>query len=79
MTRDDINLYYFTLQPTSHMGFIACVSFSKLSLKINLFMLNDEFVAKQDKDWSQDNSPIGAEIERNANDHQKKPEINWIA
>src|SRR5690349_18729432 len=78
MTRNDIDLYYFTLQPTSYAGLIVEICLSKFFRKISLFVLNDKLVAKQRKNWSKNNSPIGATRERNTNYHQKESKINGV-
>src|SRR6266511_2802464 len=77
--RNDIEYFYFTLQPTPHAGLVADICFPKLFLQISFFTLNDKFIAKQNKYWSKDNPPIRASIKWNADDHQEKAKINWVA
>src|SRR5215211_1306300 len=69
----------FYLQPPSHSRFVRGIGFPKPFLKISLYVLDDKFIAKQNKDGGKDHSPVCTKIKWDPNNHQKESEVDWIA
>src|SRR6185503_13380203 len=66
------------LQPASHAGLVAGVNIPKLFLKISLFALDNQTVHKVYEHRCKDQSPICAAIERDANQHEQKTDIDRV-